>query len=85
MDFVDNLLFLTDGLRFVALVPLDPFYPHLHSFSFIELACDAEPGDRIDISIEITTGFQMSELCIENISDNLLYGFDLGQLTVGYT
>lgn len=85
MNFVDDLLFLADGVRFEALVPLHPVGPHFIHLIFLELSGDAEPGHCVDIGVEIATVFQVGELGIEDLYYLFLLGLYLGQFAVANT
>lgn len=82
---MDDLLFLADGVRFEALVPLHPVGPHFIHLILLELSGDAEPGHCVDVGVEIATVFQVRELGIEYLDDLFLLGLDLGQFAVANT
>lgn len=85
VDFVNDFLLLGDGIWLEALVPLHPVFPHFVHLVFLELSCDAEPGDGVDVGVEIPPVLQLRELRIENLDNLLLLRFDLGQLAVADT
>jgi hypothetical protein len=59
MNFVDDFLFLGDGVRLEALVPLHPVGPHFIHLILLELSGDAEPGHCVNVGVEIAAVFQM--------------------------
>lgn len=68
MYFVNDLLFFTNFIGLIALIPLYPFRPHLIDLIFLELSSDAEPGHCVDVGVEIAAMLQMREFLIENLS-----------------
>ncbi len=81
---MNYFLLLTNFIRLVALVPLNPLGPHFINFIFLELSSNAKSSNCIDVGIELTPLFQMSKFLIKYLHDLFLLGFHLSQLAICY-
>lgn len=81
---MDYFLLLTNFIRLVALVPLNPLGPHFINFIFLKLSSNAKSSHSMDVGIELTSLFQMSKFLIKNLDDLFLLRFYLSQLTICY-
>ena len=84
MDLADDSFVCADLIRPVVFVPLDPLAPLFDSLFPIELSCDGEAGDGVDVSVEVLAFFAVLVLFGEYLFDLVLVRFDLGELAVGY-
>lgn len=84
MYFMNYFLLLTNFIRLVALVPLNPLRPHFINFIFLKLSSNAKSSYSMDVGIELTPLFQMSKFLIKNLDDLLLLRFHLSQLAICY-
>ena len=85
MYLPNYLLILSDQIRPIVLVPLDPIFPHLNDLFPIELPGNAKSGNGVVVGIEMLLLFEVLVILPEKLKDVFLVGLDLRVLAVCHT